>query len=144
MGNRLRLRRKRGSCSPHSCSGSGEAPVRTGFALAAAIDRDRRLFPSLFVCGAVKISGRWAQRLAKGMTMTNGIIPLIHPCLTICTWEGLWVVVVRSGGGVRAAVLNIKACCFCGTNEKKIRQAGEPHMGNFVDQMACLAFGINW
>ena len=41
------------------------------------------------------------------------------PMSTIRTWEGLRVVVVRSGGGVGAAVLNIKACCFWGANEKK-------------------------
>lgn len=38
------------------------------------------------------------------------------------TWEGLRVIVVRGGGEVRTAVLNIKACCFWGTNEKKFAE----------------------
>ena len=46
-----------GSYLPYSCSGSGEAPVGIGFAFAAAMDRDKRLFLSIFVCDAVEISG---------------------------------------------------------------------------------------
>ena len=49
-----------GSYLPYSRSGSGEVPVGMGFAFAAAIDRDKRLFPLIFVYDAVKISGGWA------------------------------------------------------------------------------------
>lgn len=47
--------RKRGFV-PHSCSSSGVAPVGMGFAFAAAMDSDKRLFPPMVVYDVAEIS----------------------------------------------------------------------------------------
>lgn len=50
-------RRGKSGLVPHSCSTSGVAPVGMGFAFAAAIESDKRLFPPMVVYDVAEISG---------------------------------------------------------------------------------------
>jgi len=66
-----------------------------------------------------KPSGNEVGRLAEGMTATNAIIPLMHPCLGEILGR-LYAVAAK----VRVGYLGIKAYYFWGANEEEKKLSG--------------------